>query len=136
MPDKKIVRGVCVWKPGPNFDEQVLLIYEKSRWGLPGGHAENGENAKGALEREFEEEAGLAIKILGQFYVHTTTTGTKTIKEYFFIAVPLERRAREIATGTGNVAWFPIRRLPRRTVRHYELQVRKALRLLEEKRQT
>lgn len=127
--EKRIVRGVCLWKPNPGFSEQVLLIFEDKCWKLPGGHIESGEWPRNALTREFLEETQLKIEILVRFFIYTTSKG----KEGFFLVRPGNiKRAYQIASETKNVAWFSVDHLPLKMPWHYKTKVEKALSLFRE----
>jgi len=49
-------------------DGAVLLVRQvyRSRWGLPGGLLERGEDPAAAVVREVQEEVGLAVDIVGE----------------------------------------------------------------------
>ena len=50
------------------FDgDRFLMVWHPRRmgWEMPGGHVEDGETIEEAVEREFLEEAGFEIEILG-----------------------------------------------------------------------
>ena len=49
-------------------DGMFLMVYNAKRkgWEMPGGHIEPGETPEKAAEREFLEESGYAVTILGK----------------------------------------------------------------------
>jgi len=93
----------------------VLLIRDPYRnWGLPKGHLEDGEDARGAALREVTEETGLAMLEMGpelasiDWYfrrrgrlVHKFCT-FYLMRSVEGVAVP------EVAEGITEVAWLPL----------------------------
>ena len=51
------VKGVLI-----DRDRVLLLLNERGEWDLPGGRPDPGEDHRAALEREVQEEAGLASR--------------------------------------------------------------------------
>src|ERR1700704_3672595 len=52
------VKGVLVHQ-----DHVLLLLNERGEWDLPGGRPEPGEDHRSALQREVQEETGLAVEV-------------------------------------------------------------------------
>ncbi|UCE44690.1 MAG: NUDIX hydrolase [Methanobacteriota archaeon] len=50
------------------FDDKgfVMIRHRDRGWEMPGGHVEEGESCRDAAEREFSEETGMDVNIVGQ----------------------------------------------------------------------
>ena len=75
------IYGFCL-----DTDGKVILVRDKdeTRFTLPGGHVEEGESAKEALKREFEEEAQFLpqdIELLGSLEV-IVSDSNQNIKDH------------------------------------------------------
>ncbi len=66
MAKKCIVAGGILIEEG-----KVLLIHHEKlgKWLYPGGHVEENETPREAAEREFLEETGLKVKVIGEEFV-------------------------------------------------------------------
>jgi ADP-ribose pyrophosphatase YjhB (NUDIX family) len=110
---------------GALFDEtgQVLLVREQrdGRWTLPGGWADALDPPATAAEREFAEEAGLAVRATRLAAIHD---GAKHnghgaspwhIYKLFFLVAQVDQAQQPVAGLDGettDVGYFPLDRLP------------------------
>ena len=103
--------------------DQVLLVREARdrRWTLPGGWADPLDRPAGAAEREFAEEAGLAVKAvkLAAVYDGSVQNGHSPaspwhIYKLFFLMERLDDAApiAGLDGETTDVGFFPLDRLP------------------------
>jgi ADP-ribose pyrophosphatase YjhB (NUDIX family) len=109
---------------GALFDEsgQVLLVREQrdGRWTLPGGWADALDPPAVAVEREFAEEAGLAVRATRLVAVHDGSRRNghgATPWHIYKLFFSVERRddAEPVAGLDGettDVGFFPLDRLP------------------------
>ncbi|KPM47481.1 NUDIX hydrolase [Jiulongibacter sediminis] len=58
-----------------NDEGEILMIYRRNKWDLPKGKAEKGETIIETAEREVEEECGIEVKVIDDYFVsyHTYT---------------------------------------------------------------
>lgn len=120
------VRGILV------EDGKILLVRETldGRWTLPGGWADVLDTPRGAIEREFAEEAGLAIRATRVAFVHDGTVHNGHLRrgpifhiwKLFFVCErapdDADRQAEPLAGLDGEtteVAYFGPDELPPRS---------------------
>jgi ADP-ribose pyrophosphatase YjhB (NUDIX family) len=114
---------------GALFDDEdrILLVREASdgRWTLPGGWADPLDQPSGATEREFAEEAGLAVKAVKLAAVHDGSrhNGHSPISpwhiyKHFFLMERLDDAPPRAGLDgeTTEVAFFPVDALPELSV--------------------
>lgn len=105
-------------------DGKVLLTHlderDRSRWTLPGGALEFGENAETAAVREILEETGYKVKLRGllgieSFYVtgEARWTGPRdtplhSLCVYYEAEIAEGELSREVGGSTDDVAWFEL----------------------------
>lgn len=123
-----IARGVCFRRPRKNPELSVLLIYERGRWRLPGGHLEPDETNQDAVVREFREETNLDVEPKGKFFVHREITqkDEKVIETFLFVRIVGGELTQRMTDQGRSPDWFSIERLPRRMAWHYVMPIRKA----------
>jgi 8-oxo-dGTP pyrophosphatase MutT (NUDIX family) len=110
-------------------DDRVLLAlrqgtgYADGRWNLPSGKLEAGEDVVGALIREATEEVGLKIEReearMAVVIHHRNPGGQARIGFFFEVASAPERQGRPVNAEPGkcgDLAWFPMDRLPAATL--------------------
>lgn len=101
----------------------VLLVREKrdGRWTLPGGWADALDAPGAAVEREFAEEAGLAVRATRLVAVHDGSqhnghgASPWHIYKLFFDVTQVDPAQRPVAgldEETTGVGFFPLDRLP------------------------
>lgn len=58
-----------------NKNGELLMIYRRNKWDLPKGKSEKGETIIETAEREVEEECGIQVKVIDDYFVsyHTYT---------------------------------------------------------------
>ena len=104
-------------------NDEVLLVREArdQRWTLPGGWADPLDRPAGAAEREFAEEAGLAVKAVKLAAIHDgsahnghSPAGPWHIYKLFFLMERLDDAAPRAGLDgeTTDVGFFPLDRLP------------------------
>jgi ADP-ribose pyrophosphatase YjhB (NUDIX family) len=65
---RETTSGGIVWRKNPEGQLEILLIKDaKSRWTIPKGHVEEGEETKYTAEREIQEETGLQEMKVGSY---------------------------------------------------------------------
>ena len=81
---------------------------------LPGGHVEENESSKEALEREFLEESGTAVTVIryvGSFHNEFESSG-KTIQEVLDIhLIKIENDHVESKEGHIGFSWIPLKEI-------------------------
>lgn len=62
-------------------DKKVLVVYHKNfgEWLFPGGHIKSDETPDQAAEREFFEEAGLTVKVIGKRQNFDSENGSESL---------------------------------------------------------
>lgn len=117
--DKKLTTscGALAWRY-VNERVEVLLIKQfahKDRWGVPKGHAHEGESYEACALREVKEETGLDIELLEPLpdVQANYKKESKTVKTWFARVkgddVP---RIDDPDSEVADARWFPIDRLP------------------------
>ncbi|HVX46988.1 MAG TPA: NUDIX hydrolase N-terminal domain-containing protein [Mycobacteriales bacterium] len=127
---------------GTLFDgDRVLLVQEASdgRWTLPGGWADPLDSPRAAVEREFAEEAGLAVRAerLAGVWDGSVSNGHSSggapfhIWKLFYLCTSIDPAATPRAGLDGettDVGYFPIDDLPPLSTRRVnESQLRELL---------
>lgn len=104
--------------------DQLLFVREAmdGRWTLPGGWADVGEPPALAIEREVEEEAGLAVradKIVG-IYDANRIEDALTLYHAYKIVFLCEMQAGELGTSTETTEsrFFDLEELPQELSTH------------------
>jgi ADP-ribose pyrophosphatase YjhB (NUDIX family) len=113
-------------------DGELLLVREAmdGRWTLPGGWADVGETPSLAVEREVQEESGLAVhanRLVGVYDANRLPGELPLFHAYklLFLCEPGEGNLKT-SEETSEVAFFPIDKLPselsshRTTPRHIQ----------------
>ena len=84
-------------------NDQVLLISHRGLndanefWMPPGGGVEFGEDLKGALQREFQEEVNLSVEVGRLLYIHEHIQAPLHAVEFFF-EIPSFKGSVELGT--------------------------------------
>jgi len=72
-------------------NDKILMVRHRSLgdagflWNVPGGGMDYGQSATEALKREFEEEAGLIVKVCDFLFVHELLAKPLHAVELFFV---------------------------------------------------
>lgn len=83
-------------------DQQVLLTRRKpdthlpNMWEFPGGKVEPGESLTTALHRELQEELGIGVNVLDEFYATTHHYPTRSVDLHFFNCTIIDGEPRAI----------------------------------------
>lgn len=89
-PRVDVVSGVLV--RGPAFDPKIFLSQRDGdggrefpyHWELPGGKVHEGESHGEALAREFSEEVGLKVKLIGKcFFQYEVVTSARFMVHFY-----------------------------------------------------
>lgn len=107
----------------------LLLIkrrYEpfQKMWALPGGLVLNGESIDDAVNRELKEEAGIDVNYLEQLYTFGAPERdprNQVISIAYFGLVRPKDFQLSAQTDAEDVAWFPIKKLPRVAFDHKKI---------------
>jgi len=104
----------------------------QGHWDLVGGFVEPGETAEDAARREAREELGVEVELQGTLGTFAGTYGAGGIAtlDVCYIARIADGTA-DLTAGddVADVAWTPMRRLPRRTVQTARAAVSRLRRL-------
>jgi len=115
---KRLIKAVFV---AVVRDGELLMIQEggraRGRWGLPGGHVDEGESVEEAAVREVREEAGCTVE-LGTLLEQRTIDGFAyqgklsedgdDIAVSVFRATALSEASRQEDTKELAVRWVPL----------------------------
>lgn len=118
---------VAVFKNGR---KKVLLTRKNNipLWVLPGGHLEKGESFEEAAIREYREETGLVIKIIGLKAIYRHKKGfEKRVYEGKIIEGKLK-----INHECQSVGWFNLDKLPQPTTLYEKQRIKDSLKLNKE----
>jgi len=110
-------------------DLQVLLIERKSdpfkgKWALPGGFVEDEESLDAAAQRELDEETGIKVYELFQFYTFGKPDRDprgRAVSVAYFAKVNKESVQPKAATDAASVQWFSINSLPELAFDHADI---------------
>ncbi len=113
---------------------QVLLIQRKNepfkdQWAIPGGFVEDDESLDQAAGRELEEETGVNIKGVYQFFTFgqpQRDPRARTISVAYLALIDNQSFAIHANTDAKAVQWFPIEYLPSLAFDH-DIIIKKAL---------
>ncbi len=105
---------------------RVLLVREVSdrhRWTLPGGWCDILESPREAIEREVEEEAGVAVRaihlagVLDRHRWPHVPTYDRHVYKLFFVCEPVEEVDTDFTSvETSGAGWFEVDDLPELSV--------------------
>ena len=109
------------WHATP--DGHVLLVqrHEDGTWALPGGHLEPGETWRACAQREFTEETGLTVQIMGLLGIYSDPATQRHRApdglEIHFVGVVFDgtvngNPTRVTDTEIRDVRYFPPGHLP------------------------
>ena len=110
--------GIIPLRHTTSNEWEVLLIYQKSHlgdvyWTFPKGHAEPGETATEAAQRELLEETGLRASLLTDTtfdqdysFQHNDTLIEKTVM--YFIGQVSDTQLRLQAAEVEDAKWMPL----------------------------
>lgn len=104
-----------------NQQHQVLLQEraDTGNWGFPGGYSEFGETFAQTAEREFLEDAGIAVKadhLLGifddDFYTYPNGDQCQPINAFFLVEADNKPSQKAKPSETIKTAWFDVNQPP------------------------
>jgi 8-oxo-dGTP diphosphatase len=108
----------------------LLLIqrkYEpyKGSWAIPGGFVLNEESLEEAVQRELQEETGVAVNYLEQLYSFGNPGRDPRQRiisiAYFGLVKSALYQELKASTDAENACWFPINKLPKLAFDHKEI---------------
>ncbi len=98
-----------------NPEEEMLMIYRNSRWDLPKGHREAGEDMEVTAVREVEEECGVKVDELDSFICVTDHTyhllDRHVLKHTWWYRMKVHSVAEltpQTEEGITEVRWLPV----------------------------
>ena len=99
------VGAICVVE---GDDDQILLVRQvyRSRWGIPGGLVQRGEESSAALRRERREEIGLEVEILGAPATVIDAEAQRVDVVYRVRAAAGSATVAPASPEIAEVAWF------------------------------
>jgi 8-oxo-dGTP diphosphatase len=139
FPHPAVTVDACIFTMRAD-DVAVLLIRRNSNpfkglWALPGGFVDKNEALERAAARELEEETGIsgvALEQLAAFGDPGRDPRGHTVSIAFFTFVHAEAAILRAGDDASEVAWHPLRKLPRLAFDHAKL-VEMARRRLRER---
>lgn len=108
---------------------QTLLVHRKEKplgWALPGGHVEEKETLRHAVERELFEETAVKDLHLEQFYIaddpkRDTRGGSRAISiVYYAVVMPQDLKVRA-GSDADDAKWYNVNGLPKLCFDHAEI---------------
>ncbi len=115
------------------FDEQttelkVLLIKRKNepfkgKWAIPGGFVDMDETVEQCAKRELQEETGLTLNNLEQFFVASKVDRDprgRTVSVVFWAILPIDY-SLEAADDAADLQWFNIEKIPQMAFDHSDI---------------
>lgn len=138
--DIKVTVDAVVFGYNQESGISVLLIKRKiepfqQQWALPGGFVLDQETLEEAVERELQEEAGVAINYLEQLFTFgkpDRDPRTRIISVAYFGLVKSTDFSLFAATDATEAAWFNIYKLPTLAFDHIDI-IQKAIARLRAK---
>jgi len=113
--DTQVSAGGVVYRPGVNGIE-IAMVRAGSRWQLPKGTIEDGEDTETTARREVREEAGLTTEVLGlidriEYWYYTSAgRGKKRIHKfvYFYLMRYVSGDTADHDHEVDEARWFPL----------------------------
>ncbi|HEX5154013.1 MAG TPA: NUDIX domain-containing protein [Parafilimonas sp.] len=115
-----------VWAAGGivlNQDNELLMIYKRSKWDLPKGHVDKNESFESCALREVKEETGLkTLKIIRfagitEHEVYENTLRAEVIKETHWFEMRGDKNEQCHAQANESIEW--IRWVPRSEIERF-----------------
>lgn len=108
---------------------QTLLIHRKEKpfgWAIPGGHVEERETLRHAVERELFEETAVKTLNLEQFYIaddpkRDTRGGSRAISIVYYALVTPEDLKVKAGSDAEDAQWWNVNTLPKLCFDHAEI---------------
>lgn len=99
--------GICI-----NEEGRILMVLqgkpeETKKWAVPSGGVEEGETFQECCRREFEEETGFLVEVLGEVKVKTGTYEGFTVEVHYFIVKIMggSRKIQDPDNLIYDIAW-------------------------------
>lgn len=97
-------------------DDRIVLVRRKFPplgWALPGGFVERGERLDQAVRREAQEETGLAIELVEQFFTYSDPSRDPRRHTMTTVYIAKARGEPQGADDAAEARAFPLDALPR-----------------------
>lgn len=130
LPDIKLTVDAVVFGYSKAEGVAVLLIQRKyppfkDEWAIPGGFVLEEESLEEAVQRELQEETGIAVNYLEQLYTFGEPKRDPRQRivsvAYYGLVKSSQYQVLKASTDAANAQWFSIKKLPALAFDHKQI---------------
>lgn len=130
LPDIKLTVDAVVFGYSKAEGVAVLLIQRKyppfkDEWAIPGGFVLESESLEEAVQRELQEETGIAVNYLEQLYTFGEPKRDPRQRivsvAYYGLVKSSQYQVLKASTDAANAQWFSIKKLPELAFDHKQI---------------